>query len=72
MSKKLPKNVLSIPGRALDLTAKIVTAASSKNSKPAISTLPELITFFNTGNVPTLEKLYKVSLIYSYKSTGVP
>ena len=47
--KKLAKNVLSNPGRALDLTAKIATAATSKNSKQALSTLPELITFYNTG-----------------------
>ena len=47
--KKLAENVLSNPGRALDLTAKIATAAASKNSKQAISTLPELITFYNTG-----------------------
>ena len=49
VSKKLAKNVLSNPGRALDLTAKIATAAVSKNSKQALSTLPELITFYNTG-----------------------
>ena len=49
VSKKMAKNVLSNPGRALDLTAKIVTAAVSKNSKKALSTLPELITFYNTG-----------------------
>ena len=47
--KKLAKNVLSKPGRALDLTAKTATAAASKNSKQALSTLPELITFYNTG-----------------------
>ena len=49
ISKKMAKNVLSNPGRALDLTAKLATAASSKNSKQALSTLPELITFYNTG-----------------------
>ena len=48
-SKKMAKNVLSNPARALDLTAKIATAAASKNSKQALSTLPELITFYNTG-----------------------
>ena len=48
-SKKMAKNVLSNPGRALDLTAKIATAAASENSKQALSTLPELITFYNTG-----------------------
>ena len=49
VSKKMAKYVLSNPGRALDLTAKIATAAVSKNSKQALSTLPELITFYNTG-----------------------
>ena len=47
--KKMAKNVSSNIGRALDLTAKIATAAASKNSKHALSTLPELITFYNTG-----------------------
>ena len=49
VSKKMAKNVLSNPRRALDLTAKIATAAASRNSKQAPSTLPELITFYNTG-----------------------
>ena len=49
VSKKMAINVLSNPGRALDLTAKKATAAASKNSKQALSTLPELITFYNTG-----------------------
>ena len=49
VSKKMAKNVLSNPGRALDLTAKIVTAAASRTSKHALSTLPELKTFYNTG-----------------------
>ena len=49
VSKKMSKNVLSNPGRALDLTAKIATAAASRNSKQALATLPELITFYNTG-----------------------
>ena len=49
VGKKIAKNVLSNPGRALDLTAKIATAAGSRNSKQALSTLPELISFYNTG-----------------------
>ena len=49
VSKKKAKNVLSYPGRALDLTAKIATAAAPRNSKQAASTLPYLITFYNTG-----------------------
>ena len=49
VSEKMATDVLSNPGRALDLTAKIVTAAASQNSKQAVSTLPELITFYNLG-----------------------
>ena len=48
-SKKLAKNVLSNPGRALDLTAKIATAAATKSPKAALSTLPEVINFYHTG-----------------------
>ena len=47
--KKLAKNVLSKPGRALDLTAKIATAAATKSPKVALSTLPEVINFYHTG-----------------------
>ena len=47
--KKLAKNVLSNPGRALDLTAKIATAAAAKSPKAALSTLPEVINFYHTG-----------------------
>ena len=47
--KKLAKNVLSNPGRALDLTAKIATAAATNSPKAALSTLPEVINFYHTG-----------------------
>ena len=49
VSKKMAKNVLSNLGRSVDLTSKIAKAAASRNSKQALSTLPELITFYNTG-----------------------
>ena len=49
VSKKMAKNLLFNPGRALDLTEKIATAAASRNSKQALLTLPELITFYNPG-----------------------
>ena len=49
VSKMMVKNVLSNPGRASDLPAKIPAAAAFRNSKQALSTLPELITFYNTG-----------------------
>ena len=47
--KKLAKNVISNPGRALDLTAKIATAAATKSPKAALSTLPAVINFYHTG-----------------------
>ena len=49
VSKKMAKNVISNPGRALDLTAKRATAAVSRNSKQVLSTLPVLIKFYHTG-----------------------
>ena len=48
VSKKMAKNVLKNPTRALDITANIGTAAASRNPKNVMSTLPELITFYNT------------------------
>ena len=46
--KKLAKNIISNPGRALDLTTKIATAAATKSPKAALSTLPEVINFYHT------------------------
>ena len=49
VSKKMAKNVLKNPSRALDITTNIATAAASRNPKNVMSTLPELITFYKTG-----------------------
>ena len=49
VSKKMAKNVFSNPIRALNLIAKIATAAASRNSKQVYNSKPELITFYNTG-----------------------
>ena len=62
VSKKMAKNVLSNPGRALDLTAKIAAAAASRDSKQPLSTLPELITFYNTGKCLYLGKFVEIML----------
>ena len=43
------KNVLKNPGQALDFTANIATAATSRKPENVMSTLPELITFYYTG-----------------------
>ena len=56
VSRKMAKNVLSKSGRALDLTARKATAAPSENSKQVLSTLPELIIFYNTGKCLYLSK----------------
>ena len=48
-SKKLAKNELKNPSRALDITANISTAAASRNPRNVMKSLPELITFYNTG-----------------------
>ena len=47
--EKLAENVLSNPGRALDLTAKLATAAATNSPKAALSKLPEVINFYHTG-----------------------
>ena len=47
--KKLARNVISNPGRALNLTAKIASVAASKSPKAALSTLPEVTNFYHTG-----------------------
>ena len=57
VSKKVAKRILNKPGRGLNLTPKTATAAVSKNSKQALSTLPELITFYNTGKSLYLGKI---------------
>ena len=51
VSKKLTKIVLKNPSRAFDITAKIATAAASRNPKNVLKSLPELITFYKTGKV---------------------
>ena len=45
ISKKMAKNVLKNPSRALDITATTATAAASRNYKNVRKSLPELITF---------------------------
>ena len=49
-SKKMAKNVLKNPSRALDFTANIATAAASRNPKNVKKTLPEVINVYRTGS----------------------
>ena len=62
VSKQLAENLLSNPGRALDITAKIATLAVSKKSKRAPSTFLELITFYNTRKGLYLDKFVLIML----------
>ena len=45
----MAKNLLKNHNRALHITAKNATAAASRNPKNVMKTLPELLTFYNTG-----------------------
>ena len=47
VSKKMAKNVIKNPTRALDITANIARVAASRNPENVISIL--LITIYNTG-----------------------
>ena len=57
VGKKLAKNVLKNPSRALDITRNIATAAASRSLKNVLSTLPELINFYHNGKGLYLGKL---------------
>ena len=48
-AKKLARNALKNPSRFLEIGANVATAAVSKNPKAAISALPEVIIFYQTG-----------------------
>ena len=49
VSKKMAKNVLKNPGRALEIGANVGTAFASRNPKAALTSLPEVNNFYHTG-----------------------
>ena len=49
VSKKMAKNVLKNPGRALEIGANVGSAFTSRNPKAALTSLPEVINFYHTG-----------------------
>ena len=49
VSKKMAKNVLKNPGRALEIGANVGTAFASRNPKAALTSLPEVFNFYHTG-----------------------
>ena len=46
---KIATNILKNPGRALEISANVATAAASRNPKAALSTLPEVINLYHKG-----------------------
>ena len=56
---KLATNVLKNPGRALQITSNIATAAATKNPKAALSPLPEVFNFYHAGKGLYLGKFVK-------------
>ena len=67
VSKKMAKNVLKNPSRALDITTNIATAAASRNPKNVLKPIRELITFCNTGRGLYLGNLGKFCYIKGSK-----
>ena len=49
VSKKMAKNVLKNPGRALEIGANVGSAFATRSPKAALSSLPEVINFYHTG-----------------------
>ena len=49
VSKKMAKNVLKIPGRALEVGANVGTAFASRSPKAALASLPQAMDFYHTG-----------------------
>ena len=49
VSKKMAKNVIKNPGRALEIGANIGTAFETRSPKAALSSLPEVINFYHTS-----------------------
>ena len=68
VSEKTAKNVLSNPTRSSDLTAKNSRGAASRNSKQALSTLPELVIFAIPEKVYTWVNLYNLYHINGTKN----
>ena len=57
--KKLSTDVSKNPGRSLEITSNIATAAATKNPKAALSSLPEVGNFYHTGKGLDFGKLFK-------------
>ena len=59
-SKLMAKNVLKNPGRALEIGANVGSAFVSRSPKAVSSSLPEVISFYHSGNGLYLGNFVKV------------
>ena len=48
-AKKIASNALKSPARFLEIGANVAAATASRNSKVALSALPEVINFYHSG-----------------------
>ena len=48
VGKKIATNVLKNPGRVLEITSNLASAAASRSPKAAVSSLPEVNNFYHT------------------------
>ena len=67
--KNWQKNVLNNPSGALDITPNLATALASRNPKQGLKSLPELITFYNTGKGLYLHKIVYFFIIQIKQKT---
>ena len=58
--KKLATNVIKNPGRTLEITSNITTAAATRGPKAALSSLPGVINFYHTENGKYLGNFLKL------------
>ena len=56
VSKKMATFVLKNPGRAMGISANVGTASASRSPNAALSSLPEVINCYRTGQVLYLGK----------------
>ena len=61
-SKKMAKNVLENPGRALEIGANVGSAFVSLSPKAVLSSIPEVMSFYHSGNGLNLGKFVLVIL----------
>ena len=71
VSKKMAKNVLKNPGRALEIRANVGSASASRSPKAALSSLPEVIIFYHTGKGLRLCKFVLFMLYKWNKNTKI-